>query len=217
MPIDKQLLEILVCPQCKGAIVAAGDGSQLLCNRCKIKYPVRDGIPIMVVEEALDSGGAQRSSGKDSVKLPKISFKVTEGADINMTFQVEQSTCRAIGRTETDLNKTSIFNVDVALALDGGTRGLILKYIGRQFKETGKARSSGVEGLGRFRRAPDVILTDTGLSRLHAMIFADRSGVAILDLVSKNGTYVNGQEVESKMLSRGDVIEMGETRIVFEG
>ncbi len=48
------------------------------------------------------------------------------------------------------------------------------------------------------------------------MIFSDGEHVAILDLVSKNGTYVNGQEVESHMLEKGDVIELGDTVIAFD-
>ncbi|HPQ80204.1 MAG TPA: FHA domain-containing protein [bacterium] len=135
-----------------------------------------------------------------------------------MTFQIEQGTCRALGRGAVDPNKTAVFNVDIALALDDSARGLILQYIGRQFRNDGR-QQKGPQGerLGQFRRAADIVLTDTSLSRLHAMVFAEESGVGILDLVSKNGTYVNGREVESKILSRGDTIEMGETTIVFEG
>ena len=49
-----------------------------------------------------------------------------------------------------------------------------------------------------------------------AMVFSDGENVAILDLVSKNGTFVNGQEIESHMLEKGDIIELGDTTIVFE-
>jgi pSer/pThr/pTyr-binding forkhead associated (FHA) protein len=49
------------------------------------------------------------------------------------------------------------------------------------------------------------------------MIFYDDAGVGILDLVSKNGTFVNGEEVESRILVGGDTIEIGECRIVVEG
>jgi pSer/pThr/pTyr-binding forkhead associated (FHA) protein len=39
----------------------------------------------------------------------------------------------------------------------------------------------------------------------------------MLDLVSQNGTFVNGKEIESQLLKEGDVIELGETIIVFAG
>jgi uncharacterized protein YbaR (Trm112 family) len=52
MPIDPTILEILVCPQCKGTLVAAPAGDALVCERCRLRYPVVDDIPQMLVEEA---------------------------------------------------------------------------------------------------------------------------------------------------------------------
>jgi hypothetical protein len=53
MALSKDLLEILACPQCKGEIVPDDNQDQLLCYACKLAYPVRDGIPVMLVDEAL--------------------------------------------------------------------------------------------------------------------------------------------------------------------
>jgi hypothetical protein len=217
MALDQKLLEILVCPQCKGGLTAVEGGHGLICDRCKIRFPVRDGIPIMLVEEASDLRAGPRAPDGSSVRLPRVAFRVVDGPDNNMTFQLEQGTCRAIGRTSSDPNKTTVFNVDLALALDDGTRHLVLEYVAKQFRKAGGGAGSPGERLGQFRRAPDIVLTDSSLSRLHAMVFSDESGVGILDLVSKNGTYVNGQEVESKLLKAGDTIELGETTISFEG
>jgi hypothetical protein len=50
MPVDKQLLEILVCPADHGALREEGD--RLICAQCKRRYPVRDGIPVMLIDEA---------------------------------------------------------------------------------------------------------------------------------------------------------------------
>jgi uncharacterized protein YbaR (Trm112 family) len=51
VPIDPELLEILVCPACRGEIrPPAGDG--LECERCGRVYPIRDGIPVMLIDEA---------------------------------------------------------------------------------------------------------------------------------------------------------------------
>lgn len=49
--VDEELLEILVCPACHSAVELVGD-SAILCQGCGLKYPVRDGIPVMLVEEA---------------------------------------------------------------------------------------------------------------------------------------------------------------------
>ena len=50
--VPRQLLEILVCPKCKGDLEYREEQSALLCNQCRLRYPVRDGIPIMLIEEA---------------------------------------------------------------------------------------------------------------------------------------------------------------------
>ncbi len=50
--IDTKLLEILACPACKGDIEYDMKNEKLICNDCKKKYPIKDGIPVMLVEEA---------------------------------------------------------------------------------------------------------------------------------------------------------------------
>lgn len=213
MVIERLLIDVVACPQCNVRLISLDGDKSLQCERCKLKFPVRDGIPFLVVEEAL--GRTSDARGANDVKLPRVQFRVTEGPDRQMTFQLEEGACRAIGRGSIDPNKTQVFTVDVALALDDNTKNLVLKYIGKQFRR--KDSGSGGSGFGGFRRAPDIVLTDSSLSRLHAMFFHDRDGVGILDLVSKNGTFVGGREVESAILAKGAVVEIGETKIVFEG
>lgn len=216
MPLDAKLLEVLVCPQCKAALSSVEGGHALVCEHCELRYPVREGVPVLLIEESLDLRSSKSKQFSSTKQYPRVKFKIIEGPDVNMLFEIEYGTCRAIGRGSIDTNKTTIFNVDIALALDDDTKSLVLQYIARQFKKHGKQSVAG-EVLGQFRRAPDVVLTDSSLSRLHAMMFADESGVGILDLVSKNGTFINGAEIESYMLKKGDLIELGETTISFEG
>lgn len=52
MPIDKDLLDILACPVCKGDVVLTANGDGLVCDACKLKFPVKDDIPVMLVAEA---------------------------------------------------------------------------------------------------------------------------------------------------------------------
>ena len=52
MAISPDLLEILVCPACKTALELKADGSGLKCTQCKRVYPVRDDIPVMLIDEA---------------------------------------------------------------------------------------------------------------------------------------------------------------------
>ena len=52
MAFDKELLEILVCPKCKGDLELTTEEDGLVCNACKLKYLIRDDIPIMLIEQA---------------------------------------------------------------------------------------------------------------------------------------------------------------------
>lgn len=50
--MEPWLLEILVCPRCKGDLVHRKEPEALVCERCKLVYEVRDGIPILLIDEA---------------------------------------------------------------------------------------------------------------------------------------------------------------------
>lgn len=50
--IDPKLLEILVCPQTRGPLVFDREKAELLSKKARLAYPIRDGIPIMLPEEA---------------------------------------------------------------------------------------------------------------------------------------------------------------------
>ena len=56
--IDPQLLEILACPACKTPVKAEGD--RLVCVQCGRRYPIRDGIPVMLIEEAEQPASGQQ-------------------------------------------------------------------------------------------------------------------------------------------------------------
>jgi len=50
--ISKELLDILVCPVCKKPLVLKVDPEVLKCNECRRMYPVRNNIPVMLVDQA---------------------------------------------------------------------------------------------------------------------------------------------------------------------
>ena len=50
--LDKELLEILACPKCKGDLEYKEKEDQLLCNACRLIYKVQDDIPVMLIDEA---------------------------------------------------------------------------------------------------------------------------------------------------------------------
>lgn len=52
MPVDPELLEILACPNCKTPVVLVHNGTGLKCNQCRRVYPIKDDIPVMLIDEA---------------------------------------------------------------------------------------------------------------------------------------------------------------------
>jgi uncharacterized protein len=57
MPVSKELLEILACPKCKGDILLNQNGDGLICKACRLIYPIKDDIPVMLIDEALPFEG----------------------------------------------------------------------------------------------------------------------------------------------------------------
>jgi uncharacterized protein YbaR (Trm112 family) len=61
MTLNKELLEILACPKCRGAIKLVEksiiyEETGFMCEKCKLLYPIRDGIPVMLIDEAIKVG-----------------------------------------------------------------------------------------------------------------------------------------------------------------
>jgi uncharacterized protein YbaR (Trm112 family) len=52
MKLDPALLEILACPDCKAPLTVDDAASELVCTGCGLAYPVRDDIPVLLVDEA---------------------------------------------------------------------------------------------------------------------------------------------------------------------
>ncbi len=52
MPVSQELLDILACPKCKGDLRLTDAKDGLICEACKLIYPIKEDIPIMLIEEA---------------------------------------------------------------------------------------------------------------------------------------------------------------------
>jgi hypothetical protein len=65
MPIDSKLLDILVCPVSKASLVYHRETDELWCRASGLAYPVRDGIPVMLEEEARQLTDEERAALKD--------------------------------------------------------------------------------------------------------------------------------------------------------
>ena len=57
MNLDKTLLDLLACPQCHGWLRPDQEAAELVCETCRLAYPVRDDIPVMLVDDARSIAG----------------------------------------------------------------------------------------------------------------------------------------------------------------
>ena len=67
MTLDAELLDILVCPNDRGDLDYQADPEVLVCKTCGYRYPVRDGIPVMLIDEA-EKPPSGRSTRKPAAK-----------------------------------------------------------------------------------------------------------------------------------------------------
>lgn len=214
MAVPRELLSVLVCPKCMGQLRGSTGGESLLCNRCQVHYPVRDDVPILIPEEAISAGQAavEEEMGQ-MTSLKTVTIALVEGKNKGQEFKLPQGCCCAVGRSVDDLESTRVFDTSGVVGLDDSTKQLVLTYVSQQFQGGASPGQTNSDDIGSFRRLPDLALSDGATSRLHAMLFHGPSGVGVLDLVSKNGTFVNGVEVESKFLKAGDVVTIGGSKL----
>lgn len=62
MPLEKELLEIIVCPKCKGELIYEEEKNRLICKSCLLAYPIKDDIPILLIEESTPIEHAEPSN-----------------------------------------------------------------------------------------------------------------------------------------------------------
>jgi len=202
----QSLLDVLACPRCKGRLFLNARDF-LCCASCQLAYPQREGIPDLTPESGLPILPDGRVVPQGTV----ATFQQGENS-----FYLESGSCRVIGRHLDDPSQTQIFHVDFTMALDEQSKKLIGNYLSRQTgKKKDKKNPDTATLFDEFKRLPDLILNDASVSRLHAMLFFDEMGVGVIDLLSRNGTRVNGREVETASLKPGDQLTLGAVNITF--
>lgn len=65
--MDPRLLDILVCPLCKGPLVYDKTAQELICKGDKLAYPIRDGIPVMWADQARDLNGVKPAGAQSDL------------------------------------------------------------------------------------------------------------------------------------------------------
>lgn len=130
-----------------------------------------------------------------------LELEIVEGPETGQRYEVFAGTYRVLGRAGDDVQFTVQMTLDGDRLLDAQQEEL-LETLFR------KRASRGVRT--RFRkRGADILLQDESVSRTHALVFADAEGISVADLMSTNGTMVNGQTVADADLAYGDHIRIG--------
>ncbi len=58
--LDKELLDMLICPKCKGSIKLSRDSEYIICDNCHLAYKLDNNMPIMLIDNAVDSKSVEK-------------------------------------------------------------------------------------------------------------------------------------------------------------
>jgi len=213
-PDFQKALGSLACPT-SGAKLIRTKENILFCQESCIGYPFLGEIPDFREESAIPFKKLAQQK-REGFTFAKILF--TPKKSEKQIFELEIGHCLLVGRAVYLEPNTDITFVGIPqenrVVLNQQTRLLIDKFLGQK---SFQKQDFGLEGLplhsnqylGSFERTPDLLLDDKSVSRAHAIFYHDQDGLWLLDLVSKNGSFVNGREVERVKLKHDDVIYLG--------
>lgn len=136
-----------------------------------------------------------------------IDLVAIEGPDKGMRWSVEEGSYRVFARAPDNSASTVQMTPDGDRALDKEQE----KLVGELFSQKQRSVRTHMK-----KRGPDIVLKDSSVSRTHAMVFVDADGASLADLMSTNGTRLNGSHVKDSELKAGDVVHMGKTKLKVE-
>lgn len=207
--LKKELFECLACPSCAGQIVETKE-RVLVCPACLLGFRVYEGVPDLSLERAIS---LRKTALKENESRRAI-FQIVVGLK-HAPLELRPGHCVILGRFLLGDNQTDATIVARHRStgeIDPHTLKLIEKYLTRGKDKDVLLREtlSSVPGLlGDFKRDADYLLDDSIISRRHALLYYDEKGLWVVDLVSKNGTYVNGKEIEHAKLRHNDILSLG--------
>jgi len=136
-----------------------------------------------------------------------VDLVAVEGPDKGMRFTIEGGSYRVLARAQDDSTSTVQMTPDGSRVLDNDAQARADQHLSR-----GADRSR----TAFRRRGPDIVLKDGSVSRTHALVFVEDETISVADLMSTNGTKVNGQGVTDADVREGDVIHLGKTKLRVE-
>jgi len=138
-------------------------------------------------------------------------LRVTAGPNAGQAISLEFGACRLIGR-HLGADETIMTDGEGCRRIDDDAAAILDRHL-RDRTPTHPARARISHDT--FERGPDILFSDGSISRAHAMLFHDAAGVALIDLASTNGTFVNGERVSAAPLTSGDVLRVGNSDLVL--
>lgn len=139
---------------------------------------------------------------------------VVKGKDFGRSVVVNMGHCVMFARSQTLAGATGMITHHSSSKLSEEDE----RAVARHLKIRATPKMAGARSLlTSFERDLDVGLQDDSISSRHAMIFVDEAGASLLDMASRNGTFLNGKRTPSAELALGDLIRIGETRIEVRG
>lgn len=206
----KEYFDALCCPTCQGSLVLTKERI-IFCQTCLVGYRAVGNVPDLRPEQAISFRKSVAAPGRNAVLnvvlgealARSLTLPPGHGAILGRAAQEDGDDITVAGRAGMD-------------ALDGHTQKLIDTVLGKKGRNNSLPYDLGPSGkshLGDFRRDADFVFFDSSVSRQHAVVYHDRDGVWVLDLVSKNGTFVNGREVENAKLKNNDVLSLGQVSL----
>lgn len=219
--LPKDYFETLACPACESAKLVVTKEKIIICENCLMGFRLNGDVPDFRLDHAINF---KKEIGEQKRGI-KAQFTVLMGEDTHKSFELKLGHCVVLGRwliagfsgdatvmvrlgTSTESTTGGFF------PLDSNYQQLIERYLSSQNPEIKLAKndplvSSTHRTLGNFIRDQDFLLQDSSVSRTHVVLYQDERGVHVLDLFSKNGTYINGYEVELSRLKNNDVLSLG--------
>lgn len=133
-----------------------------------------------------------------------VDLVAVEGPDKGMRFTIEENTYRVLARISDERSSTIQMTPEGDRALDKEQEQYVDDVLSRRSRTHFK------------KRGPDIVLRDGSVSRTHALVFVEKGAVSVVDLMSTNGTKVNGSLIKDVDVKAGDVIHLGKTKLAVE-
>lgn len=140
----------------------------------------------------------------------KLLLVVDKGPNQGTRYELTARGYRAVGRAGGGGEVTVQLSKEGDRPLEADDVRLVEEHLARREP----AASAQNLRIGGFRRGRDILIDDEKISRKHAMFFLDDDGPSVVDLLSTNGTHVNGQRVSDADLVDGDIVNVGRTRFI---